>query len=509
MKIITSSDIQFVDEYTITHEPVTPEALVGRVGEVLYCALRQRLPQHRRVAIACGKGKNGGDGLALALALAADAAYRLRVLLCYPPEKLCAEAAYFYEKIKQASSVTCEQVSADNLPAFEPDELVVDALLGTGLSRPLAGYERQLVRHINGSGCCVMAVDIPSGMSADSCLPIAVAEAAAAAAEAAVVQARYTFTLNAPKLSMMLPASGECVGELHVLDIGLHPDAIDKVASPYRYFTQADARQLVKPRKKFSHKGSYGRCLLVAGAQGMMGAAVLAARACYHAGAGLLTAHVPGRGVDIMQIAAPEAVLSIDEDERCFTSCKNINAGSYNALAAGCGIGRNRRTAAALEALLQAASSVPMMLDADALNIIADDKRLLDLLPPNTILTPHVKEFERLAGKCESDEDRLARLQRLSQTRRLVVVLKGAHTAVALPNGVVSFNSSGNAGMATAGSGDVLTGVILALLGQGYSPEQAALLGVYMHGAAGDAAAASTSQSYVTATDIVARLYDW
>ncbi|MDR1022069.1 MAG: NAD(P)H-hydrate dehydratase [Prevotellaceae bacterium] len=506
MKIIKSSDIQFVDGYTIAHEPVSPTALVGRVGEVLSCALRQRLPQHRRVAIACGKGKNGGDGLALALSLTADATYRLRVLLCYPPEELCAEAAYFYEKIRQASSVTCEQVNTDKLPVFEPDELVVDALLGAGLSRPLAGYERRLVQHINGSGCCVLAVDIPSGMSADSCLPAAVTADDNNAA--VVVQARYTFTLNAPKLSMMLPASGECAGELHVLDIGLHPDAISKVASPYRYFTQADARQLVKPRKKFSHKGSYGRCLLVAGAQGMMGAAVLAARACYHAGAGLLTAHVPGRGVDIMQIAAPEAVLSIDEDERCFTSCKNINAGSYSALAAGCGIGRNRRTAEALEALLQAASSVPMTLDADALNIIADNKRLLDLLPPNTILTPHVKELERLAGKCENDEDRLARLQRLSQTRRLVVALKGAHTAVALPNGVVSFNSSGNAGMATAGSGDVLTGVILALLGQGYSPEQAALLGVYMHGAAGDAAAAGTSQSYVTATDIVERLYE-
>ncbi|MDR1416375.1 MAG: NAD(P)H-hydrate dehydratase [Prevotellaceae bacterium] len=501
MKILKSNDIQFVDEYTIAHEPISPEALVGRVGEALSCALGQRLPQHRRVAIICGKGKNGADGLALALSLAANVAYRLRVLLCYPPEELCAEAMYFYEKVKQASPVACERVSADNMPTLAANELVVDALLGTGLSRPLAGYERRLVQHINSSGCRVLAVDIPSGMSADSSL-------SADGAAAAVVQANYTFTLNAPKLSMMLPASGEHAGELHVLNIGLHPDAIDKVASPYRYFTQAEAQELVKPRKKFSHKGSYGRCLLVAGAQGMIGAAVLAARACYHAGVGLLTAHVPKCGVDIMQVAAPEVVLSIDEDERCFTSSRSIIASSYSALAVGCGLGRSPRTAKALEALLQAASTIPLTLDADALNIIADDKRLLDLLPPNTILTPHVKELERLVGKCENDEERLARLQQLAQARRLVVALKGAHTAVALPNGDVSFNSSGNAGMATAGSGDVLTGVILALLGQGYAPEQAAVLGVYMHGAAGDAAATSTSQSFITATDIIQRLYE-
>ncbi|MDR0687892.1 MAG: NAD(P)H-hydrate dehydratase [Prevotellaceae bacterium] len=499
MKIINSRDIQFVDSYTIAHEPISPEALVGRVGESLRRALVQRLPQRQRVAVVCGKGKNGGDGLALALSLAADTAYRVRVLLCYPPQELCAEAVYFYEKVRQASPVACEQVSADRMPVFELDELVVDALLGTGLSRPLAGYERQLVQRINGSGCSVLAVDIPSGMSADDGLP---------ADDSAVVQARYTFTLNAPKLSMMLPASGEPAGELHVLDIGLHPDAIGKVASPYRYFTQADALQLVKPRRKFSHKGSYGRCLLVAGSQGMMGAAVLAARACYHAGAGLLTAHVPKRGIDIMQIAVPEAVLSVDEDEGCFTSCKNINMSSYSALAVGCGTGSGQRTAVALEDLLQAASSLPLVLDADALNIVAADKRLLDLLPPNAVLTPHVKEFERLVGSCGSSKERLARQQQLAKAHRLVVALKGAHTSVALPDGTVSFNSSGNAGMATAGSGDVLTGVILALLGQGYPPEQAATLGVYMHGAAGDAAAAHTSQRYITATDIVERLYE-
>jgi NAD(P)H-hydrate epimerase len=498
LKILKSSEIQLVDSYTIAHEPVSPEGLVGRVGAVLARALLQQFPQQERVDIVCGKGKNGGDGLALALSLADSAACRLRVLLCYPPQELCAEAAHFYGQVRQRPAVLCEQVCADRLPALHADALLVDALFGTGLNRPLAGYERKLVQHINGSGCCVLAVDIPSGLPSDG---------GAVADEGAVVQARYTFTLNAPKLSLMLPALGELAGELRVLDVGLHPDAIGKAASPYRYFTQADARQLVRPRKKFSHKGAYGRCLLVAGSQGMMGAAVLAARACCHAGAGLLTAHVPACGAGVMQVAVPEAVLSIDEDERCFTGIRRVDVGRYSAIAVGCGVGRSRPVAAALEELLQAAPPARTVVDADALNIIADSKRLLDLLPENTIITPHAGEFERLVGLCGSDHERLLRQQRLAEERRLVVALKGAHTSVATPDGTTCFNSSGNAGMATAGSGDVLTGVILALLGQGYAPEQAAMLGVYMHGAAGDAAAARTSQSFITATDIIEHLY--
>ncbi|MDR3188655.1 MAG: NAD(P)H-hydrate dehydratase [Prevotellaceae bacterium] len=499
LKIIQSSDIQLVDSYTIAHEPITPEGLVGRVGAVLARALALQFPQRRCVDVVCGRGKNGGDGLALALALADSAAYRLRVLLCYPPQELCAEAAFFYGQVRQHPSILCEQASADSLPALSADALLVDALFGTGLSRPLAGYEQRLVRHINGSGCDVLAIDVPSGMPSDG---------GAVGDGAAVVQARYTFTLSAPKLSMMLPSLGELAGELRVLDIGLHPDAIGRVASPYRYFTQADAQQLARTRKKFSHKGSYGRCLLVAGSQGMMGAAVLAARACYHAGAGLLTAHVPACGAGVMQVAVPEAVLSIDEDERCFTKLRRADVGRYDALAVGCGLGRSRPTVRALEELLQAAPPSRTVIDADALNIIADNKRLLALLPENTIITPHVGEFERLAGACGGDEERLRRQRQLAQERRLVVALKGAHTAVALPDGTTCFNSSGNAGMATAGSGDALTGVILALLGQGYPPEQAAQLGVYMHGRAGDAAAARTSQSFITATDIIEHLYE-
>lgn len=500
LKIINSSDIQLVDSYTIAHEPVSPEGLAGRVGTVLARALSQQFPQHRHVDIVCGKGKNGGDGLALALWLADNAAYRLRVLLCYPPQELCAEATYFYEQVKQRQAALCEQVSADSLPALHADHLLVDALFGTGLNRPLAGYERKLVQHINGSGCCVLAIDIPSGLPSDG---------GSVEDESAVVQAHYTFTLNAPKLSMMLPALGELAGTLRVLDIGLHPDAIGKVASPYRYFTQADALRLVKPRKKFSHKGSYGRCLLVAGSQGMMGAAVLAARACYHAGAGLLTAHVPACGAAIMQVAVPEAVLSIDDDERCITSLERVDVSRYSAVAAGCGTGRRHPTRAALEELLRVAPPARTVVDADALNIIADSKRLLDLLPENAVITPHVGEFERLVGSCGSDEEQFLRQRQLARERRLVVALKGAHTSVALPDGTICFNSSGNAGMATAGSGDVLTGVILALLGQGYAPEQAAMLGVYMHGAAGDAAAAQTSQSFITATDIIEHLYEF
>ena len=497
MKILLAADIKLVDEYTIAHEPISSVALIERVAQVLRGALARCFPEHNKLVVVCGKGKNAADGMALALLLHGEREREVRLVCCYPPQELCPEAAHFYAKAVQ-HGLRCELCSSHSMPALCRDELVVDCLFGTGLSRTPAGYERQLVQAVNGSGCCVVAVDIPSGMMADG---------GAASDVQAVVQAHSTLTLHAPKLALLLPECGSCAGQLHVLDIGLHPEAIAQVSSNYHYVTPAELRSMLRPRPKFSHKGDYGKALLVAGSRGMMGAAVLASRACLHAGVGLLTTHVPGCGVDILQTAVPEAMLSIDASDDHFSGLPGAGEKRYSAIAAGCGMGCSGATSAALESLLRKASGVPLVLDADALNVIAAHRKLLGLLPEGTILTPHVGEFERLVGACSSSLERLRRQQELACRRKVVVVLKGAHTAVALPDGRVFFSSTGNAGMATAGSGDVLTGVVLALLAQGYAPAQAAVLGVGLHGMAGDKAASATSPMHVTASDIVSHLY--
>jgi len=312
----------------------------------------------------------------------------------------------------------------------------------------------------------------------------------------------YLRTLNYNDMKLLQPTD-----LLRVLNMEQHHETTAQVNSNYYYVTPADLRSMLKPRAKFSHKGDYGKALLVAGSRGMMGAAVLASRACLHAGVGLLTTHVPKCGVDILQTAVPEATLSIDENENYFSGLNNLDEKQYTAIAVGCGIGCASTTSAALEDLLRKALGVPLVLDADALNIISANKKLLDLLSENTILTPHVKEFERLAGVCNSNLDRLKRQQEFACKYKVVVVLKGAHTSTALPDGRVFFNSTGNAGMATAGCGDVLTGVILALLAQGYEPAQATILGVGLHGMAGDEAAKNTSPMYITASNVVEHLY--
>ncbi len=498
MKILRSTDIKMVDEYTITHEPTTSENLIERVAQALYKGLQQNLPTCKKLAIVCGKGKNAADGLALASVLMWESSYTVRVLCCCSPNDLCPEALHFYSEIKGCPMLTVEQVDNAHLPAFELDELIVDCLFGTGSSRPLQGYEKQLVQVINKSGNRVLSIDIPSGM---------MSEDNTGNDSEAVVRAHDTFALNAPKLAMLLPEYGNFAGRLHVLDIGLHPEAIAQVSSNFFYTSQDVLRKMLKPRGKFSHKGDYGKVLLVAGSRGMMGAAVLASRACLHSGVGLLTTHVPQSGVNILQTAIPEAMLSIDRNDSRFTEVSDFDSKKYDAVAVGCGIGCSEEVGNALQALLHKVHSTALLLDADALNIIAQNKTLLNFLPENTIITPHVKEFERIVGECKSGQERLQKQQELATTYKLMVVLKGAHTSIALPDGSVHFNSTGNAGMATAGSGDVLTGVILSLLGQGYEPWQAAILGVGLHGAAGDAAVHSKSPMYITASDIVEYLY--
>ncbi len=488
MKFFTSTDIRMLDKYTIQHEPIASVELMERAAAMLTQWITARFSPQHRIIICCGTGNNGGDGLAVARMLA-ERGYNVQVYLISNPSALSPDAAVSYKRLVGVGLVEVHQVEV-LLPAILPTDVVVDALFGSGLNRPLEGLAADLVNHINSSGATVISVDIPSGLCS---------EHSSATKATCAIRASYTLTLEFPKLSFMCTENEEFVGEMHVIPIGLHPDGVNEIYSDYHYITPDDVEGLLPKRKRFSHKGSYGHCLLVAGAAGMAGAAVLAARACYRSGVGLLTVHIPSLLEGIVQTSIPEALVSIDKAAAYTSAIPDLR---YTAVAVGPGIGRHPDTREALYSYLQS-SEQPLVLDADALNILAEHDDWATLLPKNTIITPHPKEFERLAGKWTNSAERIAKQQRLATTYSMVVVVKGARTTIALPDGSLWFNSTGNAGMATAGSGDVLTGIMLALLGQGLSPEHAAILGVYVHGLAGDLAAEQLGETSLMASDII------
>ncbi len=372
--------------------------------------------------------------------------------------------------------------------------MVVDALFGSGLTRPVKGFPGEIIKLINTSSALKIAIDIPSGLFADT---------TSKSADGEIIRADYTLSFQFPKLALLLPENDAFVGSWHLLDIGLHPDFIKKVSVRNFYSTRQEASFILNPRKKFSHKGTYGHALLIAGSYGKMGAAVLAAHAALRAGVGLLHVHIPKVGYSIMQTTLPEAMLSIDRYDNYFSDIPEL--AMYNAIGVGPGLGTQHQSQMALKLLIQQ-FKLPMVFDADALNILAENKTWLAFLPHYSILTPHPKEFERLAGKWNDDFERLEKQREFAKKFQLVVILKGAHTSICTPRGDCYFNSTGNPGMATAGSGDVLTGVLTSLLAQDYGPVEAAILGVFLHGLAGDVATRKLGEEAMIAGDIVKNL---
>ena len=313
-----------------------------------------------------------------------------------------------------------------------------------------------------------MAIDVPSGLFADQ-----------PSALGFIFKADYTLSFQFPKLAFLFPENDPYVGRFEILDIGLHPRYVEEVETRNLLTVKAMVKPILHSRTKYSHKGTYGHALLIAGSEGKTGAALLGAKACLRTGVGLLSVHLPKMAQLPLQTAIPEAMVDGDESETCFTMFKDLDA--YSAVGVGPGLGKADETQRALKRLIQEVQ-VPLVMDAVALNILSENPTWLAFLPAKTILTPHPKEFERLVGKTTTSFERLERQRELSMKHNIIIVLKGAHTSITMPNGTCFFNTTGNPGMATAGSGDVLTGIILSLLAQRYSPEEAAVLGVYLHG---------------------------
>jgi hydroxyethylthiazole kinase-like uncharacterized protein yjeF len=340
----------------------------------------------------------------------------------------------------------------------------------------------------------MIAIDIPSGLFVSQ-----------SSRGNTVIRADHTLSFQVNKLAFLMPENEAWVGEVHILDIGLHPGFLREAVTDTKILDPSIIGAIFKPRKSFANKGNFGHALLVAGSFGKIGAAVLSGRACLRSGVGLLTVLTPGCGYGILQTTIPEAMILTDPDEKRHTALPTDGTGKYSVVGVGPGLGTEDQTVAFLRDLLQQYRK-PMVVDADALNILGAHPDLMAMLPPYSILTPHPKEFERLFGVSADDYARVDKAREEAKKHQVIIVLKGHYTFIAMPDGKGYFNSTGNAGMAKGGSGDSLTGILTALVGQTYSPGEAAIFGVYLHGLAGDLAAADLSQESMLPSDLTDRL---
>ncbi len=494
MKLFTCKQIAEIDRLTMLFEPITSIDLMERASEQVANWMSQNIEKERKIFIFAGPGNNGGDALATARLLASRG-YRCALWLARFGRQLSADAATNQQRLREQNIIEINLIEKEgDIPKIPEDSVVLEGLFGSGLNKPLSGLAKTLVGAINESHATVVSIDVPAGLFGED---------NSGNDEEAIVQAHHTLTFQFPKLSFLFPENEKYVGEWKVLPIGLHAEAILQTESKFFSLTKTYLSGLMKKRQRFSHKGTYGHALLVAGSYGKMGASVLASKACLRSGVGLLTTHIPRSGCNILPTAVPEAMTSIDASETIFSETPETN--HFSAIGIGPGLGKNAKTVSAFRKLLQQKPG-KMVIDADALNILAENQELLALVPENAILTPHLKEFERLAGTFANSWKRLQLQISFSEKHRLIVVFKGAFTCITTPDGSVFFNSSGNPGMATAGSGDVLTGIILGLLSQNHSQEEAALLGVYLHGLSGDHAAARLGQHSLIAGDIIEHL---
>jgi NAD(P)H-hydrate epimerase len=489
VSVFSAKQIKAWDEFTIRHEPVSSIDLMERAAQKCVDWISGHLPQNDTFAICCGKGNNGGDGLAIA---------RLLYQQGKEVEVYIMEFGKLGSQDFQANLQRLHELpvaihfiqSADLLPAFTPGAIIIDALYGTGLNKPLDGLSVDLVNQINNSGLPIISIDLPSGVFADESSKNNVA-----------VKATYTLSFQVYKLALLLAENAANIGEVHILEIGLHSVFLKDEQPFYQVISETIIRNIFKPRQRFAHKGTYGHALIVGGSFGKIGAVVLATSACLRTGAGLVSCYVPRCGYEILQTSVPEAMTITDEHDLIITSLPS-NISRFNAIGIGPGLGTDVQTQNAVKELLIHFPK-PLVIDADGLNCIAQNKDWLELIPAYSILTPHPKEFERLFGECTNDVDRIKKAMEKAKAHGVIIVLKGHHTLIALPDGTAFFNMTGNAGMAKGGSGDVLTGIITSLCAQGYYAPDAALLGVYLHGLVGDLAARGLGMEAMIARDLV------
>ena len=505
MKILTSNQIHDLDHYTMEHEPIRSIDLMERAAKTLTRAITSMWDNQKPVVVFAGPGNNGGDALAVARMLG-EQNYKVAVYLFNINNKLSEDCAINKKRLSESRKVKdfVEVTDEFDPPKLEANTLVIDGLFGSGLNKPLAGGFSSLVKYINQSPSTIASIDIPSGlMTEDNTYNV----------RANIIKADVTFTLQQKKLAFLFPENQQFIGKLVILDIRLSEEGLSKIDAHYTILEEKDIRSKLLQRNEYAHKGNMGTALIVAGSYGMAGAAILASQACLRSGAGKVIIHTPRRNNDIMQISVPEAIVETDHDEKYFT--ETIDSEDVDAMAIGPGLRQQENTAIALISQIRR-TQAPIVVDADGLNMLANHRAWLQQLPKNIILTPHPKEFDRLNGSsCADSFERLSKARDMAEHLHAYIILKGHYSALCMPDGKVMFNSTGNAGMATAGSGDVLTGIITGLLARGYTHADACMTGMYLHGLAGDLAAKELGMESIVAGDLIRflpkaflRLYD-
>ncbi len=489
MKIFNASQIRQIDALTLKRQSLTSLELMERAAGACAAWICSRYDTGTKIFVFCGPGNNGGDGLAIARILHSRG-YDAGVWLAASSRALSPDCQANLDRLPPGILHPVQEDSELPLPGKK--ELVIDALFGTGLNHPPAGIIARTMAWINQGAAPVVAIDMPSGMYADR-----------HPGGQPVVRAAHTLSLETWKLAFLIPGTGEWAGSVHLLPLGLDPGALKETSTPFCLTDPGDISALITPRPPFSHKGDFGHVLLIAGSYGKMGAAVLSARACLRSGAGLVTCLVPEKGYPVIQTAVPEAMCityAPGQDEML----RPEDLEKYDAIGIGPGLGEGPEATRLVRTALE--GSRPLVIDADGLNLIARHPDWMKDIPPASILTPHPGEFERLFGKSPDPFARLDLLIRQAAENRIHILLKGRYTAIACPDGRCFFNPTGNPGMATGGTGDALTGILSGLRAQGYSPEHAAILGAYLHGLAGDFAAAALSGNSMLAGDLIENL---
>lgn len=488
MKIFSSDKVKEADAYTIKHEPISSVNLMERAAKACFSKIAELYCKKESYNVFCGPGNNGGDGLVIARYLILNN-YNVKVFILRFTNNFSKD---FNINLKRLKNIEFNNIyfieKFEDFPIFSKEEIIIDAIFGSGLSRNAEALPKKLIQEINKSENEVISVDTPSGLFGEDNKHN----------DQTIIEANFTLTFESPFLSFFFPENDKFVGKFHVIPIGIHPEYISNTKSNIFYIQKEDIE--IKKRDKFSHKGNFGHSLIIAGSYGKAGASLFVLKAAHRTGAGLVTCCIPKCNYQIIQSTSPETMLIIDDSEHHISKLPNI--ANFNSIAVGPGIGFNELTVQMLTELIKT-SKIPIVFDADAITIISKNKKLLDFIPENSIFTPHPKEFERLIGKSENNFHRLNLQIKFAKKHKCYIVLKGANTMTVTPKGLCYINSSGNPGMATAGSGDVLTGVISSLLAQNYSPQEACILGVFIHGLAGDFAKKEKGENALIASDII------
>ncbi|MEZ2414799.1 NAD(P)H-hydrate dehydratase [Muriicola sp. E247] len=492
MKILSGEQIRAADKYTIESQAIRSDELMERAGLAVFHWLHEQLKGSPVVLhIFCGIGNNGGDGLVVARHLL-EHGYNIKVYVVNYSEKRSDDFLINLDRLKDRKVWPQVIGQESDFPEISEEEMVLDAIFGTGLNRTPDPWVTKLITHINSSMAFLMSIDIASGLFLDKIFED----------KNSIVKANFVLTFQSPKLVFFLPQTGIYYENSVVLDIGLDEAFISSLNNTYEFIQQQDIREVYRFRKKFTHKGTYGHALILGGSYGKIGAVILSAKACLRSGAGLVTAFVPQCGYVPLQTSAPEIMVFTDKDEQQLSEIQIPFEPTV--IGIGMGMGTSKVAQKAFKEFLKG-NTTPLVIDADGLNLLAKDRSLLNQLPPQTVLTPHPKELERLIGSWQDDFEKLDKAQKFTNKFNCILVLKGAHT-ITMYKEKGYINSSGNPGMATAGSGDVLTGVITGLIAQGYTPLNASIMGVYLHGRAGDNGLLKGSMESITASDIIENL---